>query len=208
MASTLGTAPPKRKRAAVTCASPSTPGRGGSSQDPAAPAVNKVKLHISYIFRPADKHVTIKFHYEGELYKFVPKADSEELAEVFKGMQIEGLIKLNFGLHLFPRRKHGDIRAHNNSIRGYLCATHTLMPALLPTSCGMIMTCEPSNQANGSCQSLSESSHNSNRSVLLHYSMKNRLGNTFGPLMRSGRNDKRTKNGTTSGQVDRHSPGD
>ena len=93
MASTLGTAPPKRKRAAVTCASPSTPGRGGSSQDPAAPAVNKVKLHISYIFRPADKHVTIKFHYEGELYKFVPKADSEELAEVFKAMQIEGLIK-------------------------------------------------------------------------------------------------------------------
>ena len=43
----------------------------------------------TYIIRPEDKHLTLKYHYPNEIFKFVQRDDSEKLSEVFSGMQQE-----------------------------------------------------------------------------------------------------------------------
>ena len=99
MSASLGSAPPSRKRRAAGGSSsdvvPGTPGSSSQTGTPTqSPARTQPKLDISYILRQADKHVNVKFHYKGELYKFVQKSSvSDKLGEVFKAMQTEGLIK-------------------------------------------------------------------------------------------------------------------
>ena len=69
----------------------STPSRSA----PPAPPRSLVKLRISYLFRAEDKHVSVKFHYADEPYKFVDKAHCQKLLDTFTGMQREDLVSLH-----------------------------------------------------------------------------------------------------------------
>lgn len=100
----------KRARAAPDC-SPARP------VVPAAPPKPAIKLNVALCIRPADRHLSLKFHYINDANKFVPKPDCEPILNEFTAMQRLDWIHL----HTKERFKIGEhnVKEHNPNYAYY-----------------------------------------------------------------------------------------
>ena len=108
-------------RAPIACALRRASARGwprAPDSSPARPVVQApaapkpaIKLNVTYCFRPADKHVSLKFHYINDANKYVPKGDCEPILTEFTAMQRLDWIHL----HTKERYKKGvrDVKEEN-----------------------------------------------------------------------------------------------
>ena len=94
-----GAAPSAQARKVAKEAATASPGGSGASKSPAKPFGsydNNRGLTVTYIFRPADKHVQIMIG-DGLKKNYVPDSNNfrRPMLDVMSGMQREGLVSLN-----------------------------------------------------------------------------------------------------------------